>query len=91
VVLGADEAAADDQRTRGPHDAQRAPEHPELAVIGNRAGLDLELDLSAHPALELVIEADSLDTKQKQRDKHRSLLVALRDTNQTEPADADCE
>ena len=28
------------------------------------------LDLSAHPAVELVIEADSLDTKQKQRDKH---------------------
>lgn len=28
------------------------------------------LDLSAHPAVELVIEADSLDTKRKQRDKH---------------------
>jgi len=28
------------------------------------------LDLSAHPAVELVIDADSLDTKQKQRDKH---------------------
>jgi polyisoprenoid-binding protein YceI len=28
------------------------------------------LNLSAHPAVELVIEADSLDTRQKQRDKH---------------------
>jgi polyisoprenoid-binding protein YceI len=28
------------------------------------------LDLSAHPAVDLVIDADSLDTKQKQRDKH---------------------
>jgi polyisoprenoid-binding protein YceI len=28
------------------------------------------LDLSARPAIELVIDADSLDTKQKQRDKH---------------------
>ena len=28
------------------------------------------LDLSARPAVELVIDADSLDTKQKQRDKH---------------------
>jgi polyisoprenoid-binding protein YceI len=28
------------------------------------------LDLSARPAVELVIEADSLDTKRKQRDKH---------------------
>jgi polyisoprenoid-binding protein YceI len=28
------------------------------------------LDLSARPAVELVIEAESLDTKQKRRDKH---------------------
>jgi polyisoprenoid-binding protein YceI len=28
------------------------------------------LDLSAHPAVELVIDADSLNTKLKQRDKH---------------------
>jgi polyisoprenoid-binding protein YceI len=28
------------------------------------------LDLSARPAVELTIEADSLDTKQKRRDKH---------------------
>jgi polyisoprenoid-binding protein YceI len=28
------------------------------------------LDLSARPAVELVIDADSLDTKVKQRDKH---------------------
>jgi polyisoprenoid-binding protein YceI len=28
------------------------------------------LDLSATPAVELTIEAESLDTKQKQRDKH---------------------
>ena len=28
------------------------------------------LNLSARPAIELVIEADSLDTKQRQRDKH---------------------
>ncbi|MEK6253027.1 MAG: YceI family protein, partial [Actinomycetota bacterium] len=28
------------------------------------------LDLLARPAVELVIDADSLDTKQKQRDKH---------------------
>lgn len=28
------------------------------------------LDLSASPAVELTIEAESLDTKQKQRDKH---------------------
>jgi polyisoprenoid-binding protein YceI len=28
------------------------------------------LDLSARPVVELLIEADTLDTKQKQRDKH---------------------
>jgi polyisoprenoid-binding protein YceI len=28
------------------------------------------LNLSAHPTVELVIEADTLDTKRKQRDKH---------------------
>ena len=28
------------------------------------------LNMSARPAVELVIDADSLDTKQKQRDKH---------------------
>jgi polyisoprenoid-binding protein YceI len=41
-----------------------------MTVKGHFDSYHGSLDLSAHPAVELVIDADSLDTKQKQRDKH---------------------
>lgn len=41
-----------------------------MTVKGHFDSYDGSLDLSAHPAVELIIDADSLDTKQKQRDKH---------------------
>jgi hypothetical protein len=39
---GTDEAADDDQFAWGAQDSERAPEHPELAVVGVRARLDLQ-------------------------------------------------
>jgi polyisoprenoid-binding protein YceI len=41
-----------------------------MTVKGRFDSYHGSLNLSAHPAVELVIDADSLDTKQKQRDKH---------------------
>ena len=41
-----------------------------MTVKGHFDSYHGSLDLSAHPAVELVIDADSLNTKQKQRDKH---------------------
>jgi len=41
-----------------------------MTVKGHFDSYHGRLDLSAHPAVELVIDADSLNTKQKQRDKH---------------------
>jgi len=41
-----------------------------MTVKGHFDSYHGSLDLSAHPAVELVIDADSLDTKLKQRDKH---------------------
>ena len=41
-----------------------------MTVKGHFDSYHGTLDLSAHPAVELVIGADSLNTKQKQRDKH---------------------
>ncbi len=41
-----------------------------MTVKGHFDSYHGSLDLSAHPAVELVVDADSLNTKQKQRDKH---------------------
>jgi polyisoprenoid-binding protein YceI len=41
-----------------------------MTVKGRFERFEGTLDLSSRPAVELVIEADSLNTKQKQRDKH---------------------
>jgi polyisoprenoid-binding protein YceI len=41
-----------------------------MTVKGNFDSYRGSLDLSAHPAIELIIDADSLDTKQKKRDTH---------------------
>jgi polyisoprenoid-binding protein YceI len=41
-----------------------------LTVKGRFERYQSTLDLSARPAVKLVIDAESLDTKQKQRDKH---------------------
>jgi polyisoprenoid-binding protein YceI len=41
-----------------------------MTVKGRFDRYEGTLDLSASPAVELTIEADSLDTKQKKRDKH---------------------
>ena len=41
-----------------------------ITVKGRFDRYEGSLDLSARPAVELVIDADSLDTKRKQRDKH---------------------
>jgi polyisoprenoid-binding protein YceI len=41
-----------------------------MTVKGHFDNFQGSLDLSGHPAVELVIDADSLNTKQKQRDKH---------------------
>jgi polyisoprenoid-binding protein YceI len=41
-----------------------------MTVKGRFARYQGTLNLSAHPAIDLVIEADSLDTKQKKRDEH---------------------
>jgi polyisoprenoid-binding protein YceI len=41
-----------------------------MTVKGRFDRYEGTLDLSDHPAVELVIEADSLDTNVKQRDKH---------------------
>jgi len=41
-----------------------------ITVKGHFDSYHSSLDLSAHPAVELVIDADSLNTKLKQRDKH---------------------
>ena len=41
-----------------------------MTVKGHFDSYHGSLDLSAQPAVELVIDADSLNTKQKQRDKH---------------------
>jgi polyisoprenoid-binding protein YceI len=41
-----------------------------MTVKGHFESYHGSLDLSAHPAVELVIDADSLNTKLKQRDKH---------------------
>jgi polyisoprenoid-binding protein YceI len=41
-----------------------------MTVKGHFDSYRGSLDLSARPAVELVIDADSLNTKQKQRDKH---------------------
>lgn len=41
-----------------------------MTVKGRFDRYEGALDLSASPAVELTIEADSLDSKQKQRDKH---------------------
>jgi len=41
-----------------------------MTVKGHFDSYHGRLDLPAHPAVELVIDADSLNTKQKQRDKH---------------------
>ena len=41
-----------------------------MTVKGGFARFEGSLDLSARPAVELVIDAESLDTKVKQRDKH---------------------
>jgi polyisoprenoid-binding protein YceI len=41
-----------------------------MTVKGRFDRYEGTLDLSARPAVELLIEADSLDTKVKQRDKH---------------------
>lgn len=41
-----------------------------MTVKGSFARYEGTLDLAADPAIELTIEADSLDTKQRKRDKH---------------------
>lgn len=41
-----------------------------MTVKGHFDRYDGSLNLGANPAVELTIEGDSLDTKQKQRDKH---------------------
>jgi polyisoprenoid-binding protein YceI len=41
-----------------------------MTVKGHFDSYRGSLDLSGHPAVELVIDADSLNTKQRQRDKH---------------------
>jgi polyisoprenoid-binding protein YceI len=41
-----------------------------MTVKGNFDRYEGTLDLSARPSVKLVIEADSLDTKQSKRDKH---------------------
>jgi polyisoprenoid-binding protein YceI len=41
-----------------------------MTVKGRFDSFHGSLDLSAHPAVELVIDASSINTKQKQRDKH---------------------
>jgi len=41
-----------------------------MTVKGHFDRYEGALDLSAHPAVELVIEPDSLDTKQSKRDAH---------------------
>jgi polyisoprenoid-binding protein YceI len=41
-----------------------------MTVKGHFDSYHGSLDLSAQPAVELVIDADSLNTKQKKRDKH---------------------
>jgi polyisoprenoid-binding protein YceI len=41
-----------------------------ITVKGRFDRYEGSLDLSARPAVELVIDAESLDTKRKQRDKH---------------------
>jgi polyisoprenoid-binding protein YceI len=41
-----------------------------MTIKGHFGRYQGTLNLSAHPAIDLVIEADSLDTKQKKRDKH---------------------
>lgn len=41
-----------------------------MTVKGHFDSYHGSLDLSGHPAVEFVIDADSLNTKQKQRDKH---------------------
>jgi polyisoprenoid-binding protein YceI len=41
-----------------------------MTVKGRFTRYQGSLDLSAHPAVELVIDAESLDTKVNQRDKH---------------------
>jgi polyisoprenoid-binding protein YceI len=41
-----------------------------MTVKGHFDSYHGSLDLSAHPAVELLVDADSIDTKQKQRDKH---------------------
>jgi polyisoprenoid-binding protein YceI len=41
-----------------------------MTVKGHFDRYEGTLDLSAHPVVELVIDADSLDTKQSKRDKH---------------------
>jgi hypothetical protein len=38
-----DEMCVDDELAWGAHDSERAPEHPELAVIGIRGRVDLEV------------------------------------------------
>jgi polyisoprenoid-binding protein YceI len=41
-----------------------------MTVKGRFGQYQGTLDLGANPAIELIIEADSLDTKQKRRDEH---------------------
>src|SRR5215210_6313053 len=53
-MLHADEAAADDELARCAQDAERAPGHAELAMVGEGAGVDLELAVDlAHGGVDV--------------------------------------